>query len=938
MGKLRNLLKLSALVSMIGLGGCSVSPKGAKMKNRALLILISVLGLTTSAWTAHANCPSRIPIAFNLKVGSDNTTMCCPEGTVALCNGECCKRECNSAGNCPCPDGEKFRFDAQLQKSVCCPSESVASCNGICCPSKCNSEGKCPTCPEGQYPIPYGGLGKWGCCPNADDKYAEYGGGCCPKRSYYPGTGPYLDGCCRNAARPLPFTLRTGTPVCCPEGTVGICNDECCKYPCDSEGKCPACPRDEYGNQGKLTTKDGETDCCFDYERWDESNQKYQNGHEFCGCPSGQEAISDDECCDSNKVIGEGTNKVCCRNEIANDGDKKICCAPGTVVALKEDKTGEKCVPKDEDDGVNELPCTNVITTKDGTKKCCESETQNESELCPCDPGEVKASYFKFSDGRLSTSHTYKCCPSDKPSPAKGSGECCTEDKKYTTSQTFQYTPPADDPRGWLKGRYRFNFFTDACCSKGTLIDYQTFDTVRRKETLVKICCDSVPSCDPKKGVIYQDDSGKCQCGCYNNYDCNLNWKEGDTVHVCLEDHTCSFSFDISGIEVEIQDFAGGQLTREKVESLVKKVRQDLLASAGIDNLKIIFSGKIVDPIFEEDEDGNITRGYSKVGDGQKIYVNSGYCNQEKDFLRCSSTIIHENVHRVSNLKQPNWGQGRQVVKDIYQTVLDETVAHATQGIRILRNVFEKCFLHKNGKVASVCDHTSFAWNKDLCESECKPAKEDTRYLLEEGLDTLWRAEEYYENPEFAAYNNCEKGSLFTTLQEDFLKYYYPNSLYISDSKKLATAVSSVLPVLQFPYSQISEKISEFRTASFLPLLGLASGTISRIGFLWNSNPTAPSLVSEIADLYSKHGHLCISGDEFVNKVNLGFEKLPDLNTYEEAYDFVKANPECKYEKPEDIGACQEKLDCVTNQWGKGCWPIVEWASHVDQIETYTID
>ena len=261
------------------------------MKDKVLLISIVVLGLATSVWAK-----------------------CCPKDTVALCKGECCKRECNSAGNCPCPDGQKFRFDSGLQKSVCCPSEAVASCNGICCPSKCNSEGKCPTCPEGQYPIPYGGLGKWGCCPNADDKYVEYGG-CCPKRSYYPDTGYHSEGCCSNAAKPLPFTLRTRTIECCPEGTVGICNDKCCKYPCDSEGKCPACPEGKY----PITdVKDGKEGCCPN------SDDGYISATGCC--PKDRFASKKNECCKEGTAV-----------KTASDGESQFCCPTDkTYVALAE--------------------------------------------------------------------------------------------------------------------------------------------------------------------------------------------------------------------------------------------------------------------------------------------------------------------------------------------------------------------------------------------------------------------------------------------------------------------------------------------------------------------------------------------------------------------------------------------------------------------------
>ena len=66
---------------------------------------------------------------------------------------------------------------------VCCPEDTVALCDGTCCNKQCGSDGKCPTCPEKEYPITDVKDGKVGCCPNPDDGYIS-STGCCPKNRF----------------------------------------------------------------------------------------------------------------------------------------------------------------------------------------------------------------------------------------------------------------------------------------------------------------------------------------------------------------------------------------------------------------------------------------------------------------------------------------------------------------------------------------------------------------------------------------------------------------------------------------------------------------------------------------------------------------------------------------------------------------------------------
>ena len=671
------------------------------------------------------------------------------------------------------------------------------------------------------------------------------------------------------------------------------------------------CPKDEAGNQGTAITKDYQTYCCLNYEQWNSYFQKYQNGHIFCGCPYGQEVISDDKCCDIAKVIEEGTNKTCCENEVANEiyGGKKICCASGEVVIENEDRTGEVC-------------CANVTMTDDGTQKCCEKETSDESRLCPCESGEVKVSYYKAIE------KNYKCCPADKQYLTERYAECCTEDKKYKETFPAGLYVPQNESKFWLTGKYlQSSGYGEHCCSNGTLIDYQTIDTLSKEKQTVKMCCDSVPSCDPQKGVIYQDDSGKCQCGCMNNYDCNLNWKEGDIVHFCQDDHTCAsgLSFDISGTRVEVRDFAGGKLTREKVENLVKKVRQDLLASTGNDKVKVIFTGKNTGSIDD-------ALGYSIRGDKLNVYIKSGACKEEGGELLCSAVIIHENVHRVDNVVQPMWGVARKEVTDLYQSILTEIHAQATGALHQVRTALESCYRYKDGQILSTC-----APLKDFDPKDCQKCVED--YMaFEWGNDFAEKyvnyndAKKYYTDSDWAQDNNCN--GLQAQLEEDFANSIYAETRYYERKRNQCNQMRLAVS------SGVRNAISQFKEASFkdIGLFGMAS----RLGFKWNSNPS-PALVSDIAKLYSEHATLCMSPERFVNhpKIKLGFESEMDINEFEEAYDFVQKNPECTAILAFENGVgdgCQEKLDCLTNLWRAGCWPVAEWASHIGEIETYTID
>ena len=754
----------------------------------------------------------------------------------------------------------------------------------------------------------------------------------------------------------LVWAVECNSPKICTLKASEVCANQ--KLKLLGEDECIECNCPE-GDEEKIV--DGESDCCKNNFRWDDSVKKYilpapyicgcpdggvlkeidndffcckgtmvllGTGYDIndpliCGCPSGQERTSMNDCCNSSKIIEEGTRKTCCEHSVATKADgKKVCCASGQEAIKPKGSSDEICCNADKvvEADTGKICCENdVIVKSDGKKECCAKVTTDKSRLCPCKTGEEEVYYF---DNEIKT--TYKCCPFDTK-PLHFSGECCTPDKTYPETYITKSGYQLGD---WWIGNYRTSSDSKKkCCTDGTLVDYETLEYSEKKT--IKICCDSVPSCDPGKGVIYQDESGKCQCGCMNNYDCNLNWKEGDIVHYCQADHTCAkaISFDISGIEVEINNFAGGKFTQKKAEALVRKIRENLLASTGNDKVKMVFSGEFIDSHLED------TTGYSKNGDKLTIHINAGYCKEsDAGEFDCQATIVHENVHRVDNLVQPKWDEAHRVITNLYQRCLTEIHAQAVGALTKVRAGFENCYRYKDGGVFPVCaplkdfDPVACARCEGVYKSFIWGESYARKYM------NYGDAKKYYTDPAWSQDNNCN--GLQAQLEEDFTNSPYAERAYWSERRKDAKYIlDQVTPTVLNAVHEVKEA-SSWDQGLF--------GMISRTGFLWDSS--SPNLVSDIAQLYSEHATLCMSPQRFMNHpaIQLGFEKVSSIPEFEQAYDFIQSNPICKkpgfavgdYVLPE----CQEILNCIGDEWRNGCWPNAEWASYIGQTETYTVN
>ena len=688
----------------------------------------------------------------------------------------------------------------------------------------------------------------------------------------------------------------------CPTGYTEMPDKSCCKNDRLAEhGGVKECCLD---SQSYLTASNSETFCCGGAMQAVTTSgdccigQVYMvDGNESCEpsdeCPEGEEKVDDGTCCNKNKIL-EGNGKICCSDN--------------------EEPAAGICCPKEK-----------LVIKADGIKECCldDEEKVDDGTCCPID----LVSFYEDSKGNIIKT----CCNSPEEEALSPNGECCKLEDEYNLYKMVDRYPFEDYVHGWWEGYYpEPQKDNKACCSNGTLYTYKTI--IKKSDGLykedMKICCNnSVSSCT--SGVLIPLGNETCGCGCLTDWDCNKNYKKGDIIHRCQPNNTCEkeISFDISGIRINIEGFEGGKFTREKAEKLVENIRQDLLATSGNDNVKIVFTGEISDPRMDEDI------GYSTNGDGSIIHINSGICKEEAGAFECRATIIHENIHRVDNINQPNWYRARKDITKLYQRCLTEINAQATGSLSQLRGTFEHCYRYKDGQVYPTCG-PSLEFN----EEACKKCMESYKSLLIGGryrskYVTLDNALRYYSDPSWAQDKNCS--GLRAELEEAFTQSGYAERAYFSERRREASRILSMVN------DEVKEKVSRFKQLSSLDI-GLF-GMISRTGFLWNSKPS-PSMASDIAKLYSQNAQLCMSPERFMNHPNirLGFEDpLLDINEFEEAYDFVKSNPECG---PENVfqtsisQKCEEKLSCLTDQWREGCWPVQEWMTHIGEIETYTID
>ena len=563
--------------------------------------------------------------------------------------------------------------------------------------------------------------------------------------------------------------------------------------------------------------------------------------------------------------------------------------------------------------------CTNKKLKLLGTDECVE---------CVCPDGQTEVSDGTCCKHSVATKANGEkiCCSSDQEvvkETVTSDEICCRNDKVYDSTENKVLS--FSDETAFLKGNY-LQPKDRLCCKEGTVIEYETYDEDRGREKIKQCCLFFVNSGDPNLPMI--SINGVCRHGCLNNWDCNLNWAEGDVIHYCQSDHTCSpkIEFDISGIEVEINDFAGGKFTREKAEALVKKIREDLLASTGNDKVKIVFSGEFVDPYLSK------AYGYSTSDDKLTIHIDTGFCAEKSGGeFECQATIVHENVHRVDRLVQPKWREAHRVITDLYQSCLTEIHAQARGALTKVRAGFESCYRYKDGRIWPVC-----APLKDFDPADCTRCKGiftafDWGEKYAGKYMNYGDAKKYYTDPAWSQDNNCN--GLQGQLEEDFTNSPYAERVYWSERREEAKAIlDQVTPT-------VLNAVHKVKEASSLDQ-GLF-GMISRTGLLWDS--TSPNLVSDIARLYSEHATLCMSPDRFMNHpaLKFGFESISNIPEFEQAYDFIQSNPVCqKLLVGDDVVSteCKEILNCIGDEWRNGCWPDQEWASYIGQIETYTIN
>ena len=647
-----------------------------------------------------------------------------------------------------------------------------------------------------------------------------------------------------------------------------------------------------------------------------------------CGCPSGQELVSDGSCCPLGNVHTETATgqKVCddgCPEGEEMD-DNGICCPSGRMLKINGTK---KCCGDDErsvasgGDSSKSVCCsTSKIYEEEGLEKCCETNliTFQGQKIC-CQTGEHGSKYT------VNKMLHIKCCP-DGQEALDGSGDCCRS-TAYAYPATYR-EKLTSSIQPWKTGWYLQPKEDYYYCCDGELVFYTTLVSGTGTKVIRQCCRNGATTTrcasGERGGVISLN--GLCQCGCQNNYDCNLYNQKDDVIYYCQADHTCakSFSFDISGTEVEIQDFEGGELTRGKIERLVENVREDLLASTGYDKVKIILTGTLADNMLDYERDGRyvLNNGFSSNGEKMKIVIRSGYCTETISGFQCQATIVHENVHRVDKVKQPMWYVDKKPVTSQYQSCLTEINAQATGALKALRSVYENCYRYQNGQAYSTCA-PSMVFDKQACK-RCQEASRINEDYAEKYMTYEW-AEKYFSNPSWSQFD-CN--GLKAQLEEDFANSSYAERSYFGPRRNKLKKILTSIPFF------VRTMVSKFKNASYLDQ-GLF-GMISRTGFLWNSNPS-PNSVSGIAELYAKNANppLCMSSSRFANhpKIKLGAE-FDDINELEEAYAFVLANPECGANF--DGNSCQKKLDCVTNLWRKDCWAVQEWASHIGEVETYT--
>ena len=695
------------------------------------------------------------------------------------------------------------------------------------------------------------------CCKN--DRVAEHGGvkECClDSQSYLMA----LNGetfCCGGAMK----AVTTSGDCCMEQVYIDKNKNETCEAP-------ESCP-DGYEDR---TTANSSTSlvCCkngyfFSFLFGGDMVSPY-----FCGCP------------DNGISYDDGSNLICCQNGKAYDENK------GTYTL-----TNSICSSCPE--GEQKL--------NDGS--CCKNENiyndPNTYEEKCCGTGHHLSEYV---DVYNVSQRKKQCCPNGQD--ASSWGTCC---------------PTNDLVDDWSLAPYKCAFKTpyddiNKACERPTPNQYGIKRCIRGAQRTtysstgaILACKNGVPFCGNEGGVTFESPGLSCHCGCYSNDDC-IRITDVGIKRRCQSDNTCGIPkvLTFENITVVYDKFAGGEITQEKMEKIVAKMKEKL-ALSNEDAVTVNFTSV----------QGNAAMkgfgGFCWDGDRKNIHINTAYCEVVNETqLSCEGTIVHENIHRIDRMNEPLWGNLNVGLSSFYQGIITEVNAQAIGTTIDISNAIKACYKNRDGLVVGIYRDGPTASSPQE-KQECKDFMRDVN-SYGKGVDyyvNLGNAKRYFSDPEYFNPNNCN--GLRGELERDFMNstyartgYYQENIEWIEETHQNVIA-----------YNKIKDKL-------------LVGYNLGKLG--WNPFKSKDLNLSDLlVELYKKNAKMCMSANEFTNHPIMNIELLKsDLGEMADANDFTVSNRECmdcwtgKGSLASQVCAdCQKKLECITDQFNEQCTPVEDF-------------